>query len=327
MTAKNPEKSAAVAANTFFKTLLKKYGVLIATFVLMVIFSFATPAFMTSRNMLMLLRQISMLTMVSIGMTFVMAAGGFDMSVGYAIGLINVTVALALKSGMGVFLSLVLALLAGMGVGALNGVLVSFVGLPDFIGTFAVGSIAFGLKMMVTRGNPIMLWDAPKGFSFIGQGYVGAIPFPIILMVTAIVLTSFVMKYTRLGRRLYYIGGNKTAALYSGINVKRYRFLSFVISGFCVAVTSIILTSRVGSGQPLAGEEYLLDAISAVFLGMTMFGEGEPNVPGSFVGAFLIGMLTNALTLMNVAYYFQYITKGVAVILAVTVSIISRSKE
>ncbi|RKX52151.1 MAG: ABC transporter permease [Thermotoga sp.] len=307
--------------------ILRKYGVLIATIVLMIIFSILSPRFMTTRNMLTLLRQISMLAIVSTGMTFVMAAGGFDMSVGYVIGLVNITLALSLKAGFGTFISLLLASLTGIAAGAMNGLLVAYVGLPDFIGTFAVGSIVYGLKMMITRGNPVMLWDAPKSFLFIGQGFLGPIPFPIIIMILILIFASFVMQYTRLGRRLYYIGGNPTAALYSGINIKWYRFLSFIISGLCVAGTSIVLTSRVGSGQPLAGEEYLLDAISAVFLGLTMFGEGEPNVPGTFVGAFLIGMLTNALTLMNVPYYFQFITKGTAVILAVMVSIISRRKE
>jgi ribose transport system permease protein len=145
-------------------------------------------------------------------------------------------------------------------------------------------------------------------------------------MILMIILTMFLLKKTTLGRRIYSIGGNRIASQYSGINVKKYRFITFLLAGLFLSFASIILTSRLGSAQPLAGEDFLLDTIAAVFLSTTMFGEGEPTAEGTFIGAFIITMMTNGLTMMNVEYYFQYITKGLVVILSVLLSVYLTNK-
>ncbi len=301
---------------------LRKYGTLVAVLPLFIFFSVSVPSFLTAINLMMLLRQMSMLCIVALGFTFVMAAGGFDMSVGMATGLVNVFFAAVLLSTNNMLLGVIVAIATGLLVGLLNGLLVAYVGLPDFIGTFAVGSIAYGVKMLTTKGNPIFLSAAPPAFYTIGQGYVGPVPVPVIIMMVILVITAFVLNKTVLGRRLYVIGGNPVAAMYAGINVKRHRLITFLVSGLSVSIASMVLTARLGSGQPLAGEDFTLDAISAVFLSTTMFGEGEPTALGSFVGALIISMLNNGLTMMNVPYYFQYITKGAVVILAVMLSVI-----
>jgi len=275
----------------------------------------------------MLLRQMSMLTIISLGFTFVMGAGGFDMSIGNATGLINIIFAIVILNTNSFWIALLAALLVGVTIGVLNGTLVAYIGLPDFIGTFAVGSIIYGVKMLITKGNPIFFNDTvPKIFFFIGQGYVGPIPFPVILMAFFVGLAIFILNKTSLGRRVYAIGGNSIASLYAGINVKRYRLITFIVSGLSVAIASVILTSRLGSAQPLAGEEFLLDAISVVFLSTTMFGDGEPTGSGTFVGALIISMMNNGLTMLNVPYYFQYITKGTVVIFAVVLSVVLGQK-
>ncbi|GAI04876.1 unnamed protein product, partial [marine sediment metagenome] len=260
-----------------------------------------------------MLKQMSMLTIISLGFTFVMAAGGFDMSIGFMTGLINVFFASVLLHTGNLPLAILIALLIGSLVGLTNGTLAAYVGLPDFIATFAVGSIALGIDMMYTGGNPVFLQNPPEAFLFIGQGYLGPVPFPIIVMFAVLIVALIVLNRTKLGMRIYAIGGNPRAALYAGINVKLYRLLTFIISGLSVAVASIVLTSRLGSGQPQAGANYLLDAISVCFLSTTMFGEGEPTAEGVFVGAFIITMLNCGLTMLNVTYYFQYITKGIVV--------------
>jgi len=306
--------------------IIRKYGTAIAGAIIFTGFSFTTEYFLSTHNFLLMLKQMSMLTIISLGFTFVMAAGGFDMSIGFVTGLINVFFASVLLHTGNLPLAILIALLIGSLVGLTNGALAAYIGLPDFIATFAIGSIALGIDMMYTGGNPVFLQNPPEAFLFIGQGYLGPVPFPIIVMFAVLIVALIVLNRTKLGMRIYAIGGNPRAALYAGINVKLYRLLTFIISGLSVAVASIVLTSRLGSGQPQAGANYLLDAISVCFLSTTMFGEGEPTAEGVFVGAFIITMLNCGLTMLNVTYYFQYITKGIVVILAVTSSILMGQK-
>lgn len=300
----------------------RKYGTALFGLVVFVFFSVFANNFFTISNQLMLLRQMSMLTVVALGFTFVMAAGGFDMSLGNASGLISITFGAILISTNNFILALIGALIVGILLGMTNGLLVAIIGLPDFIATFAVGTITVGLKMLITKGNPMPFpGDVSKAALFVGQGKIGSIPFPVIIMLILVVFVTFVLEKTRLGRRIYAIGGNKVASQYGGINVKKYRFITFIFSGVFLAIASVILTSRLGSAQPLAGEDFMLDTIAAVFLSTTMFGEGEPKSIGTFIGAFIICMMTNGLTMLNVAYYFQYITKGLVVILSVLTSV------
>jgi ribose transport system permease protein len=311
----------------FWFNIMRKYGTVMGAALIFIIFSIVAENFLTAKNLLILLRQMSMLTIISLGFTFVMAAGGFDMSIGNAAGLVNILFGITLMRTNDLLLSIIVGLACGLVVGVVNGLLVAHIGLPDFIGTFAVGSIVYGLKMMISKGNPIFFReDVTPAAVFIGQGYVGPIPFPVILMVIFVVITIFVLGKTTLGRRLYAVGGNRTASLYAGINVKKFRMISFIICGLGVAIAAIITTSRLGSAQPLAGEDFLLDAIAVVFLSTTMFGEGEATAAGTFFGALIITMLNFGLTMLNLEYYFQNITKGLVVILAVLISVMLQRK-
>jgi ribose/xylose/arabinose/galactoside ABC-type transport system permease subunit len=306
---------------------LRKYGTVLGAALIFIIFSIVAENFLTGKNLLILLRQMSALTIISLGFTFVMAGGGFDMSIGNAAGLVNIMFGIVLFQTNDLLLSLLTGLAVGVAVGVVNGWLVSYVGLPDFIGTFAVGSIVYGVKMMISQGNPVFFRDdVVPAAKYIGQGYVGDIPFPVILMVIFVLIAIFVLGKTTLGRRIYAIGGNKVASLYSGINVKKFRMISFIIGGLAVGIAAIVTTSRLGSAQPLAGEDFLLDAIAVVFLSTTMFGEGEPTAAGTFFGALIITMLNYGLTMLNLEYYFQNITKGLVVILAVLISVTLRKK-
>lgn len=304
------------------KEFIRKYGTVLGALIIFIVFSLIIERFLTSSNIMMLLRQMSMLTIIALGFTFVMGAGGFDMSIGTACGLVTMVFAVILLGTGNLLLALAATLGCGLLIGLINGILVAYIGLPDFIGTFAVGSIIYGIKMMITRGNPVSYpADISKVFTFIGQGFIGPFPFPVLIMFFILIVTVFVIYKTSFGRRVYAIGGNPVAALYAGINIKKYRLATFLISGFSVALASIILTSRLGSAQPLAGEEFLLDVIAVVFLSTTMFGEGEPTPSGTFFGALIISMLNNGLTMLNVQYYFQFITKGSVVILAVLLAV------
>lgn len=314
------------------KDVLRKYGTVMGALVVFVLFSLTAKNFFTLSNFMQLLRQMSTLTVISLGFTFVMAADGFDMSIGHATGMIGIVFITVLLAADNIFLALIAAIGAGVCIGAVNGLLIAYIGLPDFIGTFAVGSVLYGLKMLVTKGNPIYVdmsttTPALSSFRFIGQGYVwGKVPFMVIIMIVTIFVAAIVLSKTKLGRRIYAIGGNREAALFAGVDVKRYKMVTFMISGVAVAVTAVMLTSRLSSAQPAAGESYLMHAISSVYLSTTMFGEGEPTALGTVVGAFIISMLNNGLTMLGVTYYFQDITTGVVVILAVLISVVLSKK-
>lgn len=306
---------------------VRRYGTALFGLAVFAFFSIFAENFLSWNNQMILLRQMSMLTIVALGFTFVMAAGGFDMSLGNAAGLINVLFGIVYIATGNLVLAILTAILVSLCVSSVNGLLAGVIGLPDFIATFAVGTITYGLKMLITKGNPKTLpTDFGDTVFFIGQGRIASIPFPVIIMIIMVLITMFILKKTTLGRRIYAIGGNRTASQYSGINVKKYRFITFVLAGLFLSLASVILTSRLGSAQPLAGEDFMLDTIAAVFLSTTMFGEGEPTAEGTFIGAFIITMMTNGLTMMSVEYYFQYITKGLVVILSVLLSVYLSNK-
>jgi len=314
------------------KDVIRKYGTLFAAVLVFVFFSFATSSFFTMRNVMLLLKQMSTLTVISLGFTFVMAVGGFDMSIGQTTGLVGIFFIKVLMSTG----SFTLALLTGLGislvVGCANGLFVSYIGLPDFIGTFAVGSVIYGIKMMMTEGNPIYVRGVEglgiDVFKSINSGLVqNVVPYMVIIMLVCIVIAYIFMEKTTLGRRIYAIGGNREAAVFSGIDVKRYKLIAYLISATAACLAAVMVCARLNSAQPTAGEGFLMQAISAVYLSTTMFGEGQPTILGTVVGAFIIAMLSNGLTMMGITYYFQDITTGVVVIMAVLMSVALNRKQ
>lgn len=314
------------------KNFIRKYGTVFVALLVFIFFSASADGFFTTKNVMLLFKQMSALTIISLGFTFVMAVGGFDMSVGFATGLVGIIFIKVLMSTTNLFLALLAGLLVGLIIGCVNGILVSYIGLPDFIGTFAVGSVIYGVKMMMTEGNPIYVKgvEGPsiELFHEINSKLVfNVIPVMAIIMLVFIVICYTLMEKTKLGRRIYAIGGNREAAMFSGINVKRYKFIAYLICAIMVAFTAVLVCARLNSAQPTSGEGYLMDAISAVFLSTTMFGEGQPTILGTVVGAFIIAMLSNGLTMLGMTYYFQDITTGIVVILAVLMSVVMNKKS
>lgn len=313
------------------KNVIRKYGTVFVALLVFAYFSFSANGFFSTQNIMLLLKQMSALTIISLGFTFVMAVGGFDMSIGYATGLVGIVFVKILLSTGSFMLSLSAGLAIGLLIGCFNGILVSYIGLPDFIGTFAVGSVIYGIKMMITEGNPIYVKGVESSginlFRSINSAMLfGVVPVMVIIMLFFIILCYILMEKTRLGRRIYAIGGNREAALFSGINVRWYKFITYLISGIMVVFTAVLVCSRLNSAQPTSGEGYLMNAISVVYLSTTMFGEGQPTILGTVVGAFIISMLSNGLTMLGMTYYFQDITTGVVVILAVLMSVVMNKK-
>lgn len=314
------------------KLIIRRYGTLVVAVLVYILFSLLSPRFFSLTNIMLLLKQMSALTIISLGFTFVMAVGGFDMSVGFSTGLVGIIFVKTLMSSNNFGLALLAGLAVGLVVGIMNGTLVSYIGLPDFIGTFAIGTVVYGVKMMLTEGNPIYV----KGiqgpsidlFKKINSGMLfGIIPVMALIMLFFIIVAFITMEKTKLGRRIYAIGGNREAAMFSGINVKRYKFVAYMVSALCVSFTAVLVCARLNSAQPTAGEGFLMNAISVVYLSTTMFGDGQPTILGTVVGAFIISMLSNGLTMLGMTYYFQDITTGVVVILAVLMSVVLAKKH
>jgi len=275
--------------------------------------------FISMQNIMGLLRQISILWLLSSGLTFCMILNEFDLSIGEVAGLSGVVVTILLLSSRSLFFSLLVTIIIGIAFGLANGLVTVKVRIPSFIVTLAMMSVALGFNYFLTRGRPVY-GNFPVSFAFIGRGYLGGIPVPVIISLGVLIGGIIFMSKTTHGRYMYAIGGNIVAARHSGIKVNQYRVFGMTLSGLCAALGGIVLASRLGSGQPTAGSGYLLDAFAACFLGTATLKRGVANLPGTFIGVILIGMLSNGLTMNAVPYYYEYIIKGLVVIGAVSIS-------
>lgn len=308
-----------------WRLFLQKYGTITAFVIICAFFTVFTDSFLTFNNVVIVMRQISMIAIVASGLTFVVVSGEIDLSIGSIAGLMGMLVAGLLSSGVSIMWSVVLVLAVGTVAGLINGLSVAYIGVPSFIATLASGTIALGLNYMYTGGKPIYE-RIPEGFLWFGQGYIGPVPAPVMLMGIVLVIAHIILNQTRFGRRVCAVGGNAEAARLCGVDVKRVKALAFVLAGFAAAFSGIVMTSRLASGQPLAGEGLLTDALASVFVGATVLKEGEAHVLGTFFGALMIGVISNGLILMNATYYLQNVAKGVVILLAVTITSLQRSR-
>lgn len=296
-------------------TIIKRFGMLIILGLIILVISLLSDRFFTVSNFLIILRQVSINAVVAAGMTVVILSAGIDLSVGSVVALAGVLSAGTLAATGSTFWAVLVGLGAGSVLGALNGVFIAYPKLPPFIVTLATMVLARGLTLVYTQGRPILV-DS-RAFEFIGGGYVGGIPVPVILMAAVYVLLYFVLSWTKFGRFVYAIGGNEQACRLSGINVDGIKVAIYAISGFFAGLTAIVLTSRLLSAQPTAGVGYELDAIAAVILGGTSLAGGEGGLGGTIIGAIIIGVLANGLNLLNVSPFFQDVAKGLVILFAV----------
>ncbi|CAO3402565.1 ATPase [Azospirillum palustre] len=303
---------------------VQRYSTLVVLVAMFLVFSLGVDRFLTGQNLLNIAQQISMLTIVGAGLTFGFAAREMDLSVGYTVGLAGVLVPLLLVKGVPLPLALLAGLGAGLAVGAVNALLVTLVGIPSLIATLAVGSILYGINFLMTGGRAIY-GGLDEAYLWLGQGRVAGIPILAFFMLAAVLVAWFVMERTIFGRYIYAVGGNQKAAELSGIRVRKYRAAALVVCSLFAVMAGTLLAARLGSGQPNAGERYLLDGLATVFIGMTMFRPGTATVPGTFFGALFIGVINNGLNLMGMDTYIQAIVKGVIILAAVAV--VSRSTK
>lgn len=321
------QQGARLTKGRFFRvSFLKKWGTVIGFIILFLTFSLMRPdVFPRWKNLRNVIEQIATLSIVSAGVTVVMITADFDLSVGSLASLTGIVTALLMKSGTGVFLSILAGLGLGLIGGFINGVLVAYGGLTAFVATLATMTAYGGTSLLVAGGTTI--FGLPKSFRWLGQGTLGPIPIPVFFMILVVLLMWVILEQTTYGRRVYAIGGNPEAAYMSGIDTKLVRLGAFCLSGLTASFGGIILTSRLFSAHPQAGNPFMLNAAAAVFLGMTVFREGEAHVLGTILGVLIMGVMGNGLNILGVNTYVQSILTGIIIVLAVLMSSLSKKRN
>ncbi len=308
------------------KLLLKKYGTLFALLGIIILFSALRPTiFFTARNFINITQQISILMIVAIGATYILAISEFDLSFASIVSFAGVFVAGLMVSGMAPWLSIVLSMGLCLGFGLFNGILVAKLKLPSFVTTLATATFLGGITFWYSKGT-IIFSGIPDSFLIIGQQSVVGIPIASIIMFALILFSWYLLSKTIFGRAVYSVGGNETAARYSGIEIAKVKIIVFIIAALHSNIAGVVLTSKLGSAHPTAGGGYLLQSYAAAFLGTTVFKEGEANIWGTFVGALIIGILANGLTILNVPYFLQDIFTGMIIIAALIVRMLRKSE-
>lgn len=301
------------------KELITKLGPLIGLFLLVIVITLLNPSFLSINNLFNVLRQVSISALIAFGMTFVILTGGIDLSVGSTLALTGAVAASLLASGMDPIIAMGIALILGLILGAINGVIITKGKVAPFIATLATMTIYRGLTLVYTEGRPISGLGDSMTFQLFGKGYFFGIPVPVVTMILAFAVLYFILHKTTFGRRVYAVGGNEEASRLSGINPDRVKIAVYAITGLLAAMSALILTSRLNSAQPTAGESYELDAIAAVVLGGTSLTGGKGWIFGTLVGALIIGVLNNGMNLIGVSSFFQQVVKGIVILLAVLI--------
>ena len=296
---------------------IKDKAIWVVLIVLAIVFTAANPRFISPSNLLTLLRQVSMYGIASIGMTFVILLGDIDLSTGTIISFINIICAyMMVNMGINPVVAVIISIIAATLIGVMNGFMVSTVGIPAIIATYATQTAFMGLALIICGGMPISGFS--QGFAMIGQGYIGIIPIPVIIMIICFAIGSFILNKTYFGRYFYAVGGNAEAAKLSGIRVGRIKYLVFAISGFFAGLAGIVMLSRTASGNASAGADgFEFEVITCVVLGGVSITGGLGKMSGVVAGTFIIGALKNGMVLMNVNSYVQKIVMGVVLALAV----------
>ena len=307
---------------------LKQFQSIIALLVLCIVLSVMTDKFFTAENVVNVLRQVAVNACIATGMTLIVLTGGIDLSVGSVLALCGAITAGLLKNGLQfpssdlfVGFTILGAVLGGLIIGSLlglfNGLTITTFKVPPFVATLAMLTIARGFTMLYTGGHPIS--NLGSDFAVIGTGSFIGIPVPVWIAIAVVLFAMFITQKTKLGRYIYAIGGNETAAKLSGIRVNRVKLIVYSIGAALAAVGGVIVTSRLDSAQPNAGISYELDAIAAVVIGGTSLNGGKGTVWGTVIGAVIIGVLNNGLVLLNVSPFWQQVVKGGVILLAVIV--------
>jgi ribose transport system permease protein len=297
-------------------------GILPILVLICILFSVLTPNFPTPGNAVNILRQASINIVLATGMTFVILTGGIDLSVGSILGVSAVVgVLVSLIPGIG-WIAVPAALATGLLLGLLNGALIAFLDLPPFIVTLGGLTALRGVAYLVANGTTVL--NRNLNFAWIGNNYLGPVPWLVIIALLVVAASWFILRQTVLGVQIYAVGSNQRAARLTGIKVNRVLLFVYGVSGLLAGLAGVMSSSRLYSATGLLGNGYELDAIAAVILGGTSFTGGIGTIPGTLLGALIIAVLNNGLTLLNMSYFWQLVVKGLVIIVAVTIDRLRR---
>ncbi|MEA5603500.1 ABC transporter permease subunit [Nostoc sp. UHCC 0252] len=316
--ANNPASRNRKSISTF----LEVAGILPILVIICILFAFLSPNFLTGGNIINILRQASMNIVLATGMTFVILTGGIDLSVGSILAVSAVVALLVSLLPALSWAAVPAALLAGLLLGLVNGALITFLDVPPFIVTLGSLTALRGMAFLVAKGTTVINRDI--NFAWIGNSYIGPFPWLVIIALLTVVISWFVLRQTVLGVQIYAVGGNERAARLTGIKVNRVLLFVYGISGLLAGLAGIMSASRLYSASGILGQGYELDAIAAVILGGTSFTGGIGTIGGTLLGALIIAILNNGLTLLNLSYFWQLVVKGLVIILAVTIDRLRR---
>jgi ribose transport system permease protein len=318
-----PRRSGSASALS--KWLRHYGGIVCGLIVLCGLFALLSPNFLSLGNLLNVVLQVSIIAILGFGMTYVLLLGDIDLSVGAVMALVGTIAAMAMQHGVHPILAVLAAMLAGLLLGWVNGALSALLTIPSFIVTVATMGVFRGLAYITSAGVPISIDD--DRFAVLGNGTFLGVAFPIWVLALLLAINHFVLSRTVFGRKAYLAGGNREAALYSGINVRRLRIFIFMISGLMASIGGVLMTSRLYSAQPNAGMGYELDAIAAAVLGGTSLSGGYGTIVGTLIGALIIGVINNGMNLLSVPYFYQLIVKGVVILVAVCIDVQTKKRH
>jgi len=304
----------------------KRYGIYAVLALLVVFFSIMSDTFLVPNNLFNVARQVSMLGIAAVGMAFVLLLGGIDLSIGSQITLVNIVAAyLMVNSGWNPIIASIVAILMSTTIGLFNGWIIANLKMPPIIVTLSMLIMIEGVAYVISKGLPI--FGFPESFSYLGQGYIGVIPIPVIIMIIILLIGMYILNYSYFGRYFYAVGGNEEASNLSGINVKRVKYLVYSFSGLFAGIAGIVMLSRTNSGQVLSGKGFELDVLTACVLGGVSVTGGYGRISNVVAGVLILGVLSNGLVLMNVSQFTQMIIKGAVLMLAVAFDSIQKNKK
>lgn len=297
-------------------------GILIAFVLLCAIMGVSAPNFFKVDNFLNVFQQVSINFVVALGMSYVIISGGIDLSIGSNMAVVGLLMAMMMKAGIGVFPSVVAGLILSVLIGFLNGAMIAWLKLPPFITTLGMMYISRGFAYTITGGQPV--YTLPASFTAISERVMGVPLYTILIMLVLLVLCWYNLKYMRIGRNVFAIGGNESCAKLSGINLSAVKLFVYTVSGFCCGVASVIVVSRLDSALPTLAEGQEMNAIAAVVIGGTSMKGGEGSLLGTVIGVLIIGVISNGLNLLGVPQGWQRVVKGLIIIVAVIIDVFRR---
>ena len=310
---------------TKVKYFIKDRAIYMFLIIMIVFFSIINKNFLTVKNLMNVAKQVSIFGIASVGMTYVILLGGIDLATGSIISFVNIICAyLMVNAGLAPGWAILISLLSSAAIGFINGIVIAQFKMPALIVTFATQTIFGGFAYIICNGIPISRF--PDSFLALGQGYVGPVPIPVIIMVVIFLLGGFILNRTYFGRYFYALGGNEEAAELSGIRVKGVKVLVYTLSGLFAGIAGLVMLARANTGQPNAGLGYEFDVITCVVLGGVSTSGGSGKMSNVVAGVLIIGVLSNGMVLMNINAWIQMVVKGVILLLAVSIDCVQQQR-